>query len=656
MSKKVSYLIAVAVGILLAFCGLTACSKAAPSGVPDGGDDENTQLASIDVDTVEVEETASGITMRWTDVEGAGRYEIACGEKTYSSNNSSVILTREFGKPTDGVYDLTIIVKAFGRTDSDPINFSYKVEGVQLRSPVITKYENGILEWEADGNAVDYTVKVDGAAVYRADPEAVTYNTENDVGAHAIEIVANSDGIYFKPNSVAVNINDKHTALCLAPITEYKLENGVLSWQSVGGAKGYLVVDLDRSATFVTGTSYEIEGVLGYKNLVYGVYPVSNNALVRDAEIAAVDMPYLSGKGTASDPYVINTPFELRAIDYYEAVYAEKLAAYAACKISAAPAKNHYRIDSDLDYATVAAGDEESNIFTLAKPFYGTLDGNGKTVKNMRVYYDGGYWALFDYLVAGSTVKDLTFDNPEIHNQLQDETHPLNASIATVAYMNYGTVSGITIKNASYVSSGGEISGVVSHNYGAIEGCTVSGTFKIADTGLYSQACYETAGIAVENCKGGTVKNNAVKNLTISGDLSKTPIYKRDENGNIVKDKDGNPVVEKWSYYNNARTVAGVVAVNRSGGTVSNNGVSALKMTEMLNSYSSDGGFEFGGVVAYNAGTVTKGTATVDAFTWSTTTKDGEKVTPITNTVSQDEGTSSDLRGKYVGKNDGTLN
>ena len=177
MKKKVNYLLAIAVGILLAFCGLVGCAKAAPGGgkpggtpgETPGGDGESSRLAAIDVSTIQTEETASGITMSWDAVDGAGKYEITCGEKVFSSNNNGVILTREFGKPSDGVYNLTIVVKAFGKEDSEPTKFTYKVEGVLLRSPVITKYENGILEWAADGNAVDYTVKVDGAAVFRAE-------------------------------------------------------------------------------------------------------------------------------------------------------------------------------------------------------------------------------------------------------------------------------------------------------------------------------------------------------------------------------------------------------------------------------------------------------------------------------------------------------
>ena len=665
MKKKVNYLLAIAVGILLAFCGLVGCAKAAPGGGKPGGTpgetpggEDNGRYASVVASTISVTETDSIFMVSWGRVPDASSYTLVCGESTVTVNSAAVNLRKaeyEFKFPANGILEMTITAKGYYKKDSEPTKFTYKVEGALLRSPVITKYENGILEWEADGNAVDYTVKVDGAAVFRADSKSVKYDTKNDVGAHSVEIVANGDGIYFKSASTAVNINEKHTALCLAPVTEYKVENGTLSWSPVGGVEKYLVVDLDRSATLVTETSYEMEGVLGYKNIVYGVYPVSDNPLVRDAEITAVDIPYLRGKGTASEPYLITTPFELRAVDYYESLYAEALAAFNAGKIKTAPAKNNYRIENDLDYAAVAAGDEESNIFTLAKPFYGTLDGNGKTVKGMRVCYDGGYWALFDYLVAGSVVKDITFDEPTIDNAVQDETHPINASVATVAYYNYGTVSGITVKNAAYTSAGGEISGIVSHNYGVIEKCTVSGTFKLKVTGLDSQACYETAGIATENCGGGTVKNNSVKNLTIDGDFAQSPIYKLDSNGNVVY-VDGKPVIERYSYYNNARTVAGIVAVNRKGGTVSDNGVSGLKMTNMLNSYSADGGFEFGGVVAYNAGAVVKGTATVDSYVWSTSTKDGVKVSPITDTVTQDVGTASDLRGKYVGKNDGTFN
>ena len=82
-----------------------------------------------------------------------------------------------------------------------------------MRSPVITKYENGILEWEADGNAVDYTVKVDGAAVFRADSKSVKYDTKNDVGAHSVEIVAKA---FILNPRLRPSISTKNTRSCVS--------------------------------------------------------------------------------------------------------------------------------------------------------------------------------------------------------------------------------------------------------------------------------------------------------------------------------------------------------------------------------------------------------------------------------------------------------
>ena len=641
MKKKLIYLIATAVGILLAFCGIVGCSKTAPDGGTGVGGTDGRKYDSVDIDSITVTESTESFLLLWDEVEGANEYELKCGSNVVTTPVSAINLrlpSNNFVFPKNGVLEITFTAKGLFRADSDPTKFTYHAEGTQLRSPTITKYENGILEWEADGNAVDYTVNVDGAAAYRPDSTARTYDTSGDKGAHTVEVVANGDGVYFKNSSVTVNINASHTSLCLAPITEYKLEDGVLSWAPVGGTKGYLVVDLDRSGTRITDTNYAIEGALGFKNLVYGVYPISDSSLISDAEITAVDIPYLKGKGTESEPYLISTPFELRAIDYYEAIYAEKLTAYNNREIATAPTKNVYRIEKDIDYATVAAADDASNIFTLSKPFYGTLDGNGKTIKGMRVHYNGGYWAMFDYLVGGSTVKNLTFDEPTINNEFQDVAHPINASIATVAYNNYGTVSNIKVQNVSYTAAGGEISGIVSHNYGVVEGCTVSGMFKLEFTGYKGQGCYETAGIVLENY--GTVRNNNVTTLTIDGDCAESA------------DTEG-------YFYNIGRCVGGIVAVNRAGGIVQNNGYTTLKMSGMNNNYvDENGGHEFGGIVAYNAGTVIKGSAAIGTFTWGTSTdSNGKKLaSPTSTTILRDiDNTRADLRGKIVGKNDGTI-
>ena len=68
-------------------------------------------------------------------------------------------------------------------------------------------------------------------------------------------------------------------------------------------------------------------------------------------------------------------------------------------------------------------------MYTLHKPFFGTLDGDGKKLSNVYVNYDGGYWALFDYIVR---LYDLRVGNLALTGQ----------SVYAVNYVAIGKVYG----------------------------------------------------------------------------------------------------------------------------------------------------------------------------------------------------------------------
>lgn len=364
------------------------------------------------------------------------------------------------------------------------------------------------------------------------------------------------------------------------------VDGEILRWSAVGGATAYAVVDIEFNAIVVTDTYYDMSG----KIAVYGVYPISACGGANGWD-ESPPIKYLDGSGTERDPYLIRTPFDLRAIDYYETRYAK----YGG-------AKNYYRIENDLDYSSVFALESESNLLTLSKPFYGVLDGNGKKLMHIRVKYDGGYWALFDFITQGAVVKNMFFDSPEIYNRLQDNAMPLNPSIAMVANKNYGTVSGITLMQAEFSAAGGEVCGIVAHNYGKVTDCSVSGTLVQRSTAAIGDAGYEMSGVVLENCNGGRVDGNTVYSLTIRG-------------------------------AGNVRSAAGVVSVNRAGGTVSNNSFESIAVTGMIE------GSEYGGVTAYNAGVTVLGTGKLGAFTCGGVT------------VTENNGSTADNRGLLIGKN-----
>lgn len=645
MKKFFGKLLLFTAAVVLCTFGFVACRKGV---VIDTGESDNAQLprlAAVDGNSIKVDETFSSFAIGWDAVENAEFYTLTVNGFKTSVGTPSVDMRSQIGfnMPLDGIFRMSLVARADGYADSEQTTITYNAEGFALKSPEIKSFKSNVLEWNAVSGATAYLLKIDGTQVSEENStdgyihstkfDFSDYTSKNIIG---IELSAVGDDVYFKTSAaLALKVSFAENRLCMLPVTDYELENSVLKWKAVGGATEYRVVDINYNVTRVVENQYDMSD----KNLVIGVFPVSDSTVIGDAATEPLNIEYLEGEGTESSPYLIKTPFDLRAIDYYELLYGKTR-------------KNRYRVENDIDYDTVAALDEESNIYMLTQPFYGVLDGNGKTLSGIRVRYDGGYWALFDFIVKGATVKNVKFDGANIVAELQNKDYPLNPAIATVAYKNFGTITGVTVSHAEYSASGGAVCGIAYHNdeLGIVENCTVSGKFTQADTGLYSQACYEMAGVVVENY--GVVRGNKVTQLTLSGDVSASEIW---EDGEL----------KGYSYYNNARTAAGIVAVNRKNGTVTDNSYTSLTMSNMLNYYKGAGAYEFGGIVAYNAGTVVKGSASFGSFTWSTSTADGKKLSvPITHTISTAVGwqvsdgevtESTDFRGTVCGKSDGTV-
>lgn len=504
--------------------------------------------------------------MSWSAVTGAQSYEVKCGSAYVTTQTPLVDLATisGFSMPASGSkITVTIIAKGDGYKNSSPTSVTYE-EGKQLRSPEIISFTDGIIKWKKFSTVKQTTIKVNGTVV--AETTSSTFDVKtigsNVSGNAKLEIIASNDS---SSATLALNYNASSGKLYMLPITNYTVSGEIIKWDAVSGAAGYKVVDLDFNSYVVTTTHY----IMSIRNLVYGVYPVMPvSSGIENAEIASVDIKYLDGSGTVADPYLIKTPFDLRAIDYYE----------LKCSEAGSSQKNSYKIANDIDYNTVSALESESNIFTLRKPFLGVLDGDNKTLSNISVNYNNGFWSLFEFIAKDAVVKNIKFSSAEINNSVQDNIHPINASIAMVAYRSYGTVSGVTLSGCKLTAKGGGVAGLVNHNYGEVTNCTVSRCDLMQSaTASLGAAAYEMAGVVLENLSGGKVNNCMVSNLKISGSGT------------------------------NIGSAAGVVSINRAGGVVDNNSYDAVTITNLKS------GKEAGGVVAFCAtgGTVTKGSGTL---------------------------------------------
>ncbi len=457
-----------------------------------------------------------------------------------------------------------------------------------MHCPRIISFHNGVIEWTAELDSPLFSVKVNGETVsdggdgfYRA--TALRIDEKSDA---EIEITA----VGRKSATAVLSYNSKQKKLALAPVSDYRVNGDVLEWSAVGECKYYRVYDLDFNAVTVGCTHYDMSA----RKLVWCVCPVPESDVLAEAEPCGVNIPYLDGGGTKSNPYLINTPFDLRAIDYYETVYA-----------LSGGGKKHYRIARDIDYRDVIAHDGESNIFTLNKPFFGTLDGDGNSLLYVRVRYNGGYWAVFDHIAPGGTVRNVTFEDADIYNTARDEMYPVNSSTAIVAYVNRGTVENVSLDGVRVTVSGGGACGIAVHNSGCVRGCTVRGVFVQDVTVRLGTASYEMSGMVLENRAGGVVESNHAVRVGLRGAAD------------------------------NIRAAAGCVSVNRDGGVVRGNSFDTVTANGIAL------GTECGGVVAYNSGTVERGGG------------------PLGQLVANGQYVRDEIdcggRGTLVGKNDGTV-
>lgn len=606
-TKRGIFILLVMLCIMVAF--VIGCGEInIPDGSTGGGDGEvpvgpnppvgnKPKLSAVVASSVVIEETAMTLVVTWDEVPNAKSYTVRVGKSTSSSTTSinveepSIDLREKgFNAPAGVTVIINITAKAPDYANSDITEITYEMEGTLLLSPEIVSFKNDVIEWKNDTTASGYTVRVNGNATQTQNN---TYNVSSLTGKSTIEIWATINGKAGAITSVAYDATSKK--LSVLPIRNYTVDGEILRWDEVGGAVGYKVVDLDFNAYTVTSPYY----IMSIRNIVYGVYPVmSAKSVLESAEVEPVDIKYLEGDGTVQNPYIIKTPFDLRAIDYYE------LKAFEGGNT----VKNNYLINNDINYNTVSALEADSNMFTLRKPFYGALDGGNHTLSNISVTYNYGFWAMFEFIAAGGSVKNIKFDTVRIINSVQDEKHPTNPSSAMVAYRNYGTVSEITLSNSGFNITGGSAAGIVVHNYGTVSGCAVRNCELVeSNTSAMGTAAYEMAGVVLENY--GTVNGNSVDKIKILGNSN-----------------------------NNIGTSAGIVAINRAGGVVKDNSYADVTIKNFR------AGKEAGGVVGYcaNGGTVTKGSGSLGTLIVGAQTIDNE----------MGAAGSTGYKGKLCGKKD----
>ena len=258
----------------------------------------------------------------------------------------------------------------------------------------------------------------------------------------------------------------------------------------------------------------------------------------------------------------------------------------------------YYVLKNDIDFAEYVDDKGVSKYQSLgssSKPFRGTLDGNGYTVRNIsNVVYSSNsyYYGLFASIDYQGAVKNVTFENITFSSKGADDKLVAKSIeyLGIVAGYNEGIIENVTLKNVNieygisrsiiYV---GLVSGV---NDGTIENVKVEGNLKIESTtsNIYAGGVCGMIGKDVDGY--GKIVSKASLNVTMDVKTSRNSLYlggiaaesRGDiENTIVVGTLKGRSETTATSDYKNSVIVGGIVGKHVKGYV--NKNVSSLDIT-----------------------------------------------------------------------------
>ena len=226
---------------------------------------------------------------------------------------------------------------------------------------------------------------------------------------------------------------------------------------------------------------------LPYKRVLTGLL-----VILACSSLAASAPKYGGGAGTPQDPYLIQTAEEFVMIGN-----------------SPADWDKHFKLMKDIDLSAY----NETNLRMIGhwadlgsnvnQPFYGSFDGNGRTIAGFRYKnMQADYVALFQHVTGA--IKNLHVDHATI---LANRT----GAAVLVGYLEKGFVTGCSVTRAN-VSGNWEVGGLVGFVDGTIDACwsdgKVSGSQYVGGLvgqvglGMISHSCSRAAVVGNQSVGG----------------------------------------------------------------------------------------------------------------------------------------------------------
>ena len=185
----------------------------------------------------------------------------------------------------------------------------------------------------------------------------------------------------------------------------------------------------------------------------------------------------------------------------------------------------NYILDNDLDLSSIP---NFTPIGSSASPFYGTFNGNGHTISNLKISA-GENTGLFGYTASSSRIENFTISNPNIIGG--------NNTASAIGY-NQGIVNNIGIINGNISSDGTYTGGVIGHSKGTttnvyyignITGKGVGGVIGLLESTTLSNSfsrgnIITSVGYASNNTPSGGIVAS-LSSATINNSYSLSSLY-----------------------------------------------------------------------------------------------------------------------------------
>lgn len=240
----------------------------------------------------------NGNTLVWNAVDKAVSYVVVVDKKEYDAGaeNSYSLKTVDAGKHTVGVYPV-----AKGYNSPDAVTTAYNK--VQLAAPTGVTVVNGNVVWNKVEGATSYTVKIGDKAV-TSDTNSVEFKSEYMSGKSSVEVsVSASSG-----DTASESDYSDVCTVNYAAINNVKYENGVVSWDPVATANGYVITIGENKTVVKNGTSAKVRLNQSGLNEIRVAYTLSVNGEDREisyktVQVTAYEVKFYNNDGTYKTVY-----------------------------------------------------------------------------------------------------------------------------------------------------------------------------------------------------------------------------------------------------------------------------------------------------------------------------------------------------------------